>query len=101
LRSEAKVVATVFALSAFAVAVVAGLSSGNQTSTVLLRAIVCMIACQILGLIAGSIIERVLVEHEARYHKAHPVPALKSDSADVPIVDEAVDETEHEQRAAA
>jgi uncharacterized protein involved in response to NO len=84
--NEGKVVAAVFALSAFAVALIAGIGAGNDTTTVLLRALGALLVCQIIGLIAGLIIEQVIKEHEARYHADNPVPTIGP-----PVVDEVVD----------
>jgi len=101
LRTEAKVVATVFALSAFAVAVIAGLYAGNAAGTVLWRAIIAMLVCQVLGMFAGSLIERIITEHAARYSAEHPVPRLPSKDDVVAVVDEVVDEPLSDQSAAA
>jgi hypothetical protein len=51
--SPAQVVAGCFALCAFAVAILAGLSAGNDAATVLLRAILSMAACYVVGLVIG------------------------------------------------
>jgi uncharacterized protein involved in response to NO len=85
-NNEGKVVAAVFALSAFAVALIAGLGAGNDTTTVLSRALGALLICQIIGLIAGLIIERVIREHEARYRADNPVPSIGPT-----VVDEVVD----------
>ncbi len=56
-------IAGCFALAAFAVAVVAGLGGGNATTSILLRAIMAMIACYPVGLLVGLICQRVVQEH--------------------------------------
>lgn len=61
--SAGRLVATVMALAAFAVAVIAGLSAGNPATLVLGRALACMIVCQAVGTAVGSIGERVVREH--------------------------------------
>lgn len=56
-------IAGCFALSAFAVAVVAGLAGGNATSSILARALLAMIVCYPMGLLVGLICQRVVQEH--------------------------------------
>jgi hypothetical protein len=96
MTSKARVVSVAFGLSGFAVALVSGLGAGNDATSVLLRAIVAMFACQMLGLLVGSMVERLIDEQEARYKESHPipvVPALTSARRDGVIeVGEAVDE---------
>lgn len=62
------------ALSAFAVAVLAGLSVGNPSQDIVLRAIVSMLICQVIGMVIGMIGERIINEHAGRYVGNHPVP---------------------------
>ena len=72
-----KVIAASLALSAFAVAVVAGLAAGNPARTVLFNAVVSMIACQILGLFIGSLAERAIADHMTTYKAANPIPSAR------------------------
>ncbi len=58
-----KVVATVFALAAFAVAVIAGLAAGNTSSRILGVALASMIACHVVGLVLGAIAEKVVTDY--------------------------------------
>lgn len=69
-----RVVGTSTALTAFAVAVVAGMTAGNAAGRTLLVAIVSMFICHILGSIVGSVAERVINEHLTAYRAANPVP---------------------------
>lgn len=85
MNSHAKVVAAVFALSAFAVALIAGAAAGNGATTVLIRALIALAACQVVGLFAGMIVERVIHEHEMRYRAENPVPSLRPASVDEPV----------------
>lgn len=63
-RSEtAKVIASAFALSAFAVAIIAGLSAGNSTVRILGTALVSMVVCHAAGLAIGAVGQRVVNEH--------------------------------------
>lgn len=56
-------IAGCFALSAFAVAVVAGLSTGNTLASILVRAIMAMIVCYPVGLLVGLICQHVVQDH--------------------------------------
>lgn len=67
---SSKVVATAMGLAGFAIAVIAGLHAGNPTATILTNAILCMVACQFVGLFIGSVGERVVREHVASMHEA-------------------------------
>lgn len=50
-------------LAAFAVAIFAGLGVGNDGLSIILRAIVCMAVCWVLGFAAGTVGMHVLREH--------------------------------------
>lgn len=64
MRIEAgRIIASCFALTAFAVALVAGISGGNDAAQILLRAVIAMVVCYPVGLIAGLICERVIQAH--------------------------------------
>jgi uncharacterized protein involved in response to NO len=58
-----KVIACVFALAAFAVAIIAGLSAGNSAARVLGSALAAMFICHIMGLVIGTIGHRVVTDH--------------------------------------
>jgi hypothetical protein len=77
---ESKVIATTFALAAFVLALVCGLGAGNPASTVLLKAILCMVVCQGIGSIAGMMATHAIEEHLAKYRKDHPIPELSTGS---------------------
>lgn len=74
MNSPTKVIAGVLGLTAFSIAVLAGLSVGNSADTVLVHALVSMVACQILGFAIGTVGERVARDAIARYQKEHPIP---------------------------
>jgi hypothetical protein len=97
LNSQSRVVTAVFALAGFAVAIACGLAAGNDGTTVLLRALGAMFICQFVGMAAGAIVERVTSQHESTYRADNPVPRIGS----VTVVDEVVDESTGEARAAA
>lgn len=52
-----------FALTAFAVAILAGLFANNQADLILQRAIIAMILCYPIGLLFGAMCRRVVAEH--------------------------------------
>lgn len=78
----AKVIAASFALAAFAVAVIAGLASGNPTRAILTDAILAMLACHLAGLFIGALMQRVINEHLDGYRAATPVPEIELPVAD-------------------
>ena len=75
MKSLTKVIAGTTGLSAFGVAVAAGLGAGNSASDVLLRALVATAVCYLLGLVVGAIGERTLNEYVKSYFAARAVPS--------------------------
>ena len=69
-----KVIAAIFALAGFAVAVIAGLAAGNASSRVLVCALTGMLVCHMLGLGVGAIGERIVSDHLGTYRAGRPVP---------------------------
>jgi hypothetical protein len=96
MANRAGVVSVAFALCGFSAALVSGIGAGNDAVTVLLRAVLAMFACQLVGMLAGSMLSSLITEEEARYRAAHPIPAVPSVAArgdsGVVVVDEVVDE---------
>jgi len=76
-----KVIGACCGLGAFAVAVVAGIAAENPGEVVLFRALVSMLACQIVGLGVGSVVERVISDSIRAHKKARPDPSVASGSA--------------------
>lgn len=76
-----KLFGSVFGLSAFAVAVFAGISSGNGASQVLVNAIVCMLICYAVGTLLGMIAERTVAEHASGYAAARTIPPMPKATA--------------------
>ncbi len=68
-----KVIAGSLGLTAFAIAVVAGLFAGNESTEILIRALISMLLCYVLGLVLGAIGERTIEEHIRDYIAARPV----------------------------
>jgi hypothetical protein len=96
MANVARVVSAAFALSGFSVALVSGVAAGNRPDLILLRALLALVCCQLVGMIAGSLLGRLVAEQEARYREQNPVPVVPSSSAapsnEVVEVGEAVDE---------
>jgi hypothetical protein len=68
-------------LTAFSVAIIAGLFAGNPADTILLRSLVAMVGGQVLGLIVGMICERVVTDAVGAYEKSHPIGGPPSATA--------------------
>ena len=67
------VIAACFSLAAFAVAILAGLVSGNGAISILVRAVLAMIVCYPVGLIIGLVCQRVVDDQMASYRQANPI----------------------------
>jgi len=76
-----RVVASVLGLSAFTVAVVAGLASGAGTAPLLGRAVISASVCYLVGAGLGSAGGRAVREYAARYREDNPVPDAPSESS--------------------
>lgn len=59
----AKVIGACFALSAFAVAVISGMTSGQDPVQVLVRSLLVLVICYPVGYVAGVICHRVVEDH--------------------------------------
>lgn len=60
---SARTIATCFALAAFAVAIFAGVSAGVDAAQILLRAVLSMVVCYPVGMLAGMACEGVIRAH--------------------------------------
>lgn len=58
-----RLIASCFALAAFAIAVLAGLMGGNEAAQILLRAVGATAICYVLGMIVGMICDSVIHAH--------------------------------------
>ena len=76
-----KTIATSLALTAFAIAVVAGLMAGNPAGHVLRVAIFSMIVCQVVGFFVGMISEHAVSEYIVKVRQANPVPDVVKETA--------------------
>ena len=68
----ASTIAGCFALAAFVVAIIAGLSSGNPAHAILWRAVIAMIVCYPVGFGVGMVAQHVIREHVEAHRKANP-----------------------------
>jgi len=73
-QAAGKVIAGCFALTAFAVAVFAGLLANNPMLDILVRATMSMVICYPLGFLVGLIVEHVVAQHVREFVHANPVP---------------------------
>ncbi len=71
MERESRIIASCFALAAFTVAIVAGLSAGKDALSILIHAIIAMLICQVIGTAAGAVLA-----HASRLH----VEAIKAQS---------------------
>lgn len=74
MRSDPGIIGAIVALTGFAVAVLAGLGAGVEPSTVLLRAMLAMGACYIVGMGVGVVLARVVREHVELHQRNNPIP---------------------------
>lgn len=75
LRSTAPTtIAGLFALAAFAVAVISGLAGAVEPTAILLRAIVSLLACYPIGFLLGGVALRLANEHIEAHRAANPAP---------------------------
>ncbi|MCC6681719.1 MAG: hypothetical protein IT445_12530 [Phycisphaeraceae bacterium] len=71
-------IATSFALVAFAAAAVIGVYVGNDVFTVLWRAAVIMLICYLIGRGVGAVAQWTVDDHITHYQKQHPIPGETS-----------------------
>lgn len=77
MNPTSKVIASSLALTAFVVAVTAGLFAGNPSTTILINALISTVLCQMLGLAIGAIFERVADDAVESYQRRNPVPDVE------------------------
>lgn len=88
-----RVIAASLGLSAFALAIVAGLAAENPAETILLRAVVSMIVCHIVGWCVGLTAEWAAMEAVSTYERQRSNAAgarVPSEAAEVKDVDSVV-----------
>lgn len=84
-------IATCFALVAFAAALAVGVAADNSVGTIIQRALIAMAVAWLVGRVIGGIAMRVVHEHVERYKREHPIPD------DLPEEDAGGIETHREQ----
>lgn len=75
---EDRVIAATLGLSGFAVAIIAGVTAGNEPTLVMFRALVAMIACYVLGVAVGGVFKHVLDAHIVEHTRTHPIPDVNA-----------------------
>lgn len=73
----ARMIATIFALAAFAVMVVVGMLAGNPALIILWRALMALVACYVAGRILGALAQRAVREHIEQYKQRYPISAAQ------------------------
>ena len=73
-----KAVASIFAFAGFTMSTVSAFLAGADSHKALSNAIVALVICYFVGLICGSVVVRVIHEHNEEYEKANPVPDVQS-----------------------
>lgn len=86
-----RIVASCFALAAFALALLSGLTAGNQAHTTIGNALFWLAACYVLGIVIARVANTAVSERLAEYREERPIPV--SDPASE-IDDEAIETTE-------
>ena len=69
-----RVVGAVAALSGFVVALIAGMAAGNPADTVILRALIAMFACALVGRAVGAAGFAAIRAHVEAYCETNPIP---------------------------
>ena len=78
-----RVVAGSLALAGFSIALLVGLSTGNDFESIILRAVVSLFICFVVGLITGRFCEHVIGEYVRSYVSERPVPDSDVDVEDL------------------
>ena len=76
-REPTRVIASVFSLCGFLVAVLAGWRAGASTGTILLNAVLAMIVCKAVGLLVGWMGQTVIKDFLIAHRNANPVPSVR------------------------
>lgn len=76
-RAPSRIIASCFALSAFAIALIAGLSAGRSVSEILSTAVFALLGCYILGLIVASVANVAVSERIEQVKAEKPIPTFE------------------------
>jgi len=74
----ARTIAAIFALAAFAVAIMAGLMGGNPAPSILVRALLALVCCYPIGLAVGLVAQRLVREHVETHRETNPAPEVEA-----------------------
>lgn len=77
-EQSAQVIAASLALTAYAIALVSGIASGNPGSIVMVKGLLVLVGAYIVGLGVGACAEQVVREHLDDHRRTNPVPDLKT-----------------------
>jgi hypothetical protein len=69
-----RVIASCFALIAFAGSLIAGIAAGNPLLTILVRATLIALGCYVVGVIIGLIANRSIEREVEKYQADRPLP---------------------------
>jgi len=78
-----RVIATCFALTSFAAALIVGIMAENPLLTILLRALFTMIVCYMIGLVIGSIAQNAVQKQIEEHKRNNPIPGKETDLAEL------------------
>lgn len=67
-----RLTAACLGMSAFALAVLAGLAADNPVDVILMRAIIASLVCHMLGWAIGAVAERAVNDRVEQYVREHP-----------------------------
>jgi hypothetical protein len=73
-RAPTRIIASCFALSAFAIALIAGLNADRSASAILSTAVFALVVCYILGLIIASMANVAVSERIDQLKAEKPIP---------------------------
>jgi len=81
---ESRIIAACFALAAFCVAIIAGLSAGNPPLTILFKSIIAMVVCHLVGTAAGALLAYAARLHVEAQKGRHSISGNEGASAGEP-----------------
>lgn len=79
-RAPTRIIASCFALSAFAIALIAGLNADRSASAILSTAVFALVVCYILGLIIASMANVAVSERIDQLKAEKPIPTYDDQS---------------------
>ena len=94
-ENPTRVISGTVALAGFLVAILAGLAAENPADVIIGRALLAMLACNLLGSVVGAITHWIGTQHVERYKRLTPI-----ESTDLPQPAPVVGETLEKKRAA-